>query len=75
MEHFDVIIIGAGPAGGQCARELSAAGKRVLLAEKSKNFSVNNYSTGGAYLQLLKQFDLPEDVVGTYWNKLAIQIS
>lgn len=32
--HYDVVIIGSGPAGGTTAAELAAAGKRVLLLER-----------------------------------------
>ncbi len=34
MEHFDVIIIGAGPAGSCAGAMLAQAGKRVLCVEK-----------------------------------------
>lgn len=38
MEKFDVIIVGGGPAGLQCARELSGSSLRVLLLEKNNGF-------------------------------------
>ena len=38
METFDVIIVGGGPAGLQCARELSYSRLRVLLLEKDEIF-------------------------------------
>lgn len=75
MQEYDVIIIGAGPAGCQCARTLSKAGKHVLIAEKAKSFDVNNYSSGGAPLEIMQHFSLPQDTVGTYWNKLSIHTS
>ena len=37
--HYDVIIIGAGPAGIFAARELVEQGKRVLIADKGKLIS------------------------------------
>ena len=35
MEHFDVIIVGAGPAGSSCARTLVEAGRSVALLDRS----------------------------------------
>ena len=35
MEHFEVIVIGAGPAGAAAARDLSRSGARVALVDGS----------------------------------------
>ncbi len=72
MQDFDVVIIGAGPAGGQCARTLAEAGRRILLVEQHKDFYQNNYSSACILLETLKRYDLPDAVVGSYWRKLAI---
>lgn len=74
-EIYDAVIIGAGPAGGQCARELSAKGKKILLVEKAKDFAVNNYSSGGAPAELLKDYALPSSIVGSLWHKIALHTS
>lgn len=34
--HYDVLIVGAGPGGASCARELSRAGYQVALLEKAE---------------------------------------
>lgn len=73
MKIYDVVIIGAGPAGGQCARELACHGFKVLVVDKAKSFLENNYSSGGAPLDFMKQFNLPESIVGSYWDILRIQ--
>jgi digeranylgeranylglycerophospholipid reductase len=73
MNKYDVLIVGAGPAGGQCARELSQEGFKVLLVEKAKSFLENNYSSGGAPLEFMSNFNLPESIVGTYWSTLRIE--
>lgn len=73
MDRYDVLIVGAGPAGGQCARELAASGKKVLLIEKAKSFQENNYSSGGAPLEMMEEFSLPKEIVGSYWNQLVMK--
>jgi flavin-dependent dehydrogenase len=73
MKEFDVLVIGAGPAGGQACRSLSKKGLNVALFEKHKNFSLNNFSSAGMTLEPLTEFDIPEAVVGAYWKDLVIQ--
>lgn len=75
MQTVEALIIGAGPAGGQCARELSKAGRKVLLVERHKNFMVNNFSSAGAPLEILDNFALPARTVGTFWQNLVISTS
>jgi digeranylgeranylglycerophospholipid reductase len=72
---FDVIIVGAGPAGGQCARNLARAGKKVLLIERSKTFEESNFSSAGMMLEIIEKFNLPESVIGSYWNRFLIESS
>ena len=38
MNHFDVIVIGAGIVGSSTAKYLQDHGKRVLLLEQVANF-------------------------------------
>lgn len=72
MKNFDVVLVGSGPAGGHCARLLAKAGRKVLLVERYENFSINSFSSAGTPLETLKKFQLPEDVVGSYWQKIII---
>lgn len=74
-EIFDVVIIGAGPAGGQCARELSAKGYKTLLVERYKSFRENNFSTAGMTMTPLSEFKIPEAIIGAYWKDITIQCS
>jgi len=73
MQSYDAVIVGAGPAGGQCARQLALSGKKVLVLEKSKDFTINNYSSGGAPLSIMEAYALPQHIVSTYWDKLALR--
>ena len=36
MERFDVLVVGAGPAGSATALHLARAGARVLLVDKAR---------------------------------------
>ncbi len=72
MERFDVVVIGAGPAGGQCARQLTQAGQRVLLIEQHETFDQNDFSSAATPLETLETFNLPETVIGSYWQNLVI---
>lgn len=75
MQEFDVVVVGGGPAGGQCARSLARAGHKVLLVERHKQFDVNSFSSAGTPLETLTKYDLPESVVGAYWHKFVVVTS
>ena len=59
MEAFDVIIIGGGPAGLECARELSASSLSVLLLEKQDGFG-DKLCAGGLTLKDMEVLPLPD---------------
>lgn len=75
MKEYHALIVGAGPAGGECARELAKKGLKVLLIEKAKTFQTNNFSSGGAPLEIMTQFALPDTVMGSYWSDLELTSS
>lgn len=75
MSQFDVVVVGAGPAGGHCARMLAKLGHSVLLVERSRTFEQNSFSSAGTPLETLEKFDLPTSVVGSFWRKLVIVTS
>ncbi|MFQ5587791.1 MAG: NAD(P)/FAD-dependent oxidoreductase [Nitrospiria bacterium] len=75
MDCFDVVIVGAGPAGGEAARRLSNAGFKILLAEKESSFAANDFSSGGAPLEILSDFDLPRSAVGAFCHQIKITTS
>lgn len=75
MDYYDVVIIGCGPGGGQCARDLAKNNKKVLIVEKARDFGVNNFSSGGVPLSVIDEFSIPESVIGSYWNQLTVHSS
>lgn len=70
---YDVVVIGGGPAGGQASRSLAKKGHKVLLIEKHESFALNNFSSAGMTFEPLKEFDLPDSIVGAYWKDIIIQ--
>ena len=75
MKKYDAIIVGAGPSGGECARQLSSQGFQTLLTDKIPNFSTNSYSSAGAPNEILKDFDLPQEVVAAKWDTFKVYSS
>ncbi len=58
---FDVIIIGAGPAGLTCAIELGKSKNlSVLLIDKQKKPGLNNSCAGGISEGIVKKYNIPE---------------
>ena len=64
MEEYDVVIIGAGLAGLQCARLLGRRGFRVLLVDRKPSVDRAIHTTGIFVRRTLEDFDIPEDCLG-----------
>ena len=62
MEQFDVIIVGGGPAGLHCARELSKSPLRVLLLEKREGFG-DKLCAGGLTAKAMEVLPLPDHII------------
>ncbi|MGH9971381.1 MAG: NAD(P)/FAD-dependent oxidoreductase [Pyrinomonadaceae bacterium] len=64
MKQCDVIIVGAGLAGLQCARLLGKRGMRVLLVDRKRSIEQSIHTTGIFVRKTLEDFDFPEDCLG-----------
>jgi flavin-dependent dehydrogenase len=64
MEEYDVLIVGAGLAGLQCARLLGQEGLRVLLVDRKSSLLQRVHTTGIFVRKTLEDFDLPDDCLG-----------
>lgn len=49
MQHFDVVIIGAGASGLFCAAQLGQAGKRVAVLDSGKKIGRKILMSGGGF--------------------------
>ena len=64
--RFDVIIIGAGPAGIACAQALAGSSLSVLLVEK--NDTIGPKICAGGLTRMAFDFGLPEDQARTFYT-------
>src|SRR5262245_50334755 len=64
MNDYDVVIIGAGLAGLQCARLLGRKGWRVLLVDRKNALDQKIHTTGIFVRRTLVDFDIPDDCLG-----------
>ena len=64
MKTQDVIIVGAGLAGLQCARLLGRQGLRVLLIDRKASLETSIHTTGIFVRRTLEDFDIPADCLG-----------
>lgn len=63
-ERVDVLVVGAGLAGLECARRLGETGARVLLADRKAAVDHAVHTTGIFVRRTLESFALPEDCLG-----------
>ncbi len=75
-DRFDVVIAGAGPAGGQCARDLAERNYDVLVLEtepESQFPRQSNKSTAGTFPSAMTSFAIPDEVVMNYTDKVVLE--
>ena len=61
IKHYDVIIVGAGPAGLMCAEILSKSDKSILVLEKNELFG-DKVCAGGLTRKDLELLNIPDDI-------------
>lgn len=63
MEYFDLIIVGAGPAGSTLAKALENTGKRILIIDKQE-FPRDKTCAGWVTPAVMKELDIDLDDYG-----------
>jgi flavin-dependent dehydrogenase len=64
MKTFDVIIIGGGLAGLQCAKLLSERGAKILLVDRKSDLKKGIHTTGIFVRKTFEDFDFPPETLG-----------
>jgi digeranylgeranylglycerophospholipid reductase len=71
--YADVVVVGGGPAGSYCAKELALRGLKTLLLEEHETVASKVLCTGIIGLNAFQEFPLPwETVVGTLGRMKAV---
>ncbi len=73
MKKYDVIIVGAGPAGLKCAETLGNSGKSVLLLEKNKKIGPK-VCAGGLTGKDIDYLNLPSELVEHSYNEVVVHV-
>ncbi len=69
--QYDVVIVGAGPGGLNCAEKLSEFGKSVLVLEKNAEIGPK-VCAGGITNQDIRYLKLPLDLLDKKFNKVYL---
>jgi digeranylgeranylglycerophospholipid reductase len=56
---YDVVVVGAGPAGSSAAFSASKAGLRVALVEKEETVAQTVRTSGVTWMDAIEEFDIP----------------
>lgn len=64
MKNFDVVIIGAGLAGLQCAKLLARRGAKILLVDRKTDLAKGIHTTGIFVRKTLEDFEFPSGTLG-----------
>ncbi len=76
VSEYDVVIAGAGPAGGQCARDLATRGYDVVVLETEPEDEFprqSNKSTAGTFPSMMSAFGVPDDIVQNYTDYVVLE--
>lgn len=58
--NYDIIVVGAGPAGSSAAFSAAKLGHRVALLEKEESVAQTVRTSGVTWMDAIKEFEIPE---------------
>ena len=59
--HYDLVIVGGGPAGSSAAFSAAKNGVKVALIEKENSIAETVRTSGVTWIQNIKEFGIPDD--------------
>ena len=74
MQFFDVVIIGAGPAGLKCAEKLGNSSLKVLLLEKNDEIGPK-VCAGGLTGKGIEYLGLPPQLIEYSYNQVKLHVN
>lgn len=67
MTEFEVVVVGAGPAGAELARCLAQAGVSVCLIDRLPHMAKAAFSSAALPLASIDRFGLPAELLAARW--------
>ena len=58
--NYDIVVVGAGPAGSSAAFSAAKLGHRVALLEKEESVAQTVRTSGVTWIDSIKEFEIPE---------------
>ncbi|MEM3562966.1 MAG: NAD(P)/FAD-dependent oxidoreductase [Candidatus Jordarchaeaceae archaeon] len=73
MQKYDVVVVGAGPAGSMAAMKAAQGGAKTLLLERAE---LPRYKLcgGGVANWIMRKFEIPEDVIEREYKNIVTYI-
>ena len=59
--HYDLIVVGGGPAGSSAAFQASKLGIKVALLEKEESIAETVRTSGVTWMDCVEEFEIPEE--------------
>lgn len=59
--HYDIVVVGAGPAGSSAAYQASKNGAKVVLLEKEESVAQTVRTSGVTWIKNIREFEIPDN--------------
>ena len=66
--HYDIVVVGGGPAGSSSAFQAAKNGMKVALLEKENSIAETVRTSGVTWIKNIKEYEIPEDCFNPITN-------